>query len=112
MRIKVAEGVVAAFEQPDVGAGITRLHLAPVQHFIAFGDHGKVVAGVPQALALQRAQLVDKFRLEEKTFLRVMPAGLFADVVRQIPLRLDGRVQQHRLAAGLLGDMSGIKPAK
>ena len=32
MCIKVAEGVVAAFEQPDVGAGITRLHLAPVQH--------------------------------------------------------------------------------
>ena len=44
--------------------------------------------------------------------IRVLPAGLLADVVRQVARGINRRVQQHRLAAPSFGNSRRIKPAQ
>jgi hypothetical protein len=49
--------------------------------------------------------------LETKTP-RTMKKRLFADIGRQAARGTDGRIEQHRAAAGALGQPGGIKAAQ
>ena len=104
--------MVACGQQLDGGTGVVTGHLAPVQHLVALGNHGKVALGVADVGHFLRLQLVHIHGVKRKALLRVVPQAVVTDISGQIARRVHGRIEQHRLAAQSLGQPSGIKPAQ
>ena len=109
MRLEIAQGVVTALNQANIGAAIMRRHFMPVQHFVPLGNNGKIVFGGFEGTALQDTQFIDKTGLEEKAFMGVVPGCLLANVTAQVACRLDGGIENHRLAGQSLSYGSGVK---
>ena len=105
---KVAQAMVAIFQQPQLGLGVARHHLAPVQHFVALGNDGQLGAARRLVVHGQRPEFVDEFGGKVKVFCRVVPTGLVADVARQVAGRVYRRVEQHAGAGCLLRDPTGV----
>ena len=60
----------------------------------------------------QVVQFLHIFRPKEKSLQRVVPVGLLTNVIGQIARWVDCRVEQNRLAAGLLGYGGSVKAAQ
>ena len=79
--------MVAAFEQRELGLGIARHHLAPVEYFVAFGNDGQLTRCGRLVSHVKRTQLIDELRREVEMLCRVVPTGLVANVVCQVARR-------------------------
>ena len=100
--VEVGQPMVAAFQQLDAGAGVAAGHFAPVQHFVALGDHGEVILRAARAGRFPaRAVRPTNPGSKKKCCGGLVPGGLLADGAGQVARRIDGRVEQHRPAARL-----------
>jgi hypothetical protein len=77
---KVAQGVVAAFLHQLQRVRVALAHLVPVQHLVALGDQHHLGCCRRHGAGVELAQFLNVFGAKEEGFLRVMPAGLLADV--------------------------------
>lgn len=99
----------------DGPLGVAGLHLAPVQHLVALGDHGQQALRRMQVGGLEQTQLVHVLGAEEEALRRVLPAAVLADMAGQIARRVHGGVEQDGAAVGPgrgLAQRGGVKAAQ
>ena len=89
MPFEITQGVVAAFLQTYLRAGVAVPHLAPVQHFIPLRNNDQIVLRGSQGADIESSQLIDKSGLKEKMRIRVVPSGLLPDRFCQISRWID-----------------------
>ena len=110
--VEVGQAVVAAFQQLDPARRVAGVHLAPVEDLVALGDDRQHPFRMRKRADVQRDEFLDELGPEEEVLLRVLPAGLLADVVREIAGRIHGRIQQHGPRTGALRHPGRIEAAK